>query len=92
MYVNVAKLRGIMLEKGYTQGSLSQAMGIDRSTLSRKFRNSGMDFTSSISTRTAQSLHKPFSFNLRNKPPLPQRIHFATFNISLSVIPVLQIR
>ncbi len=45
MYVNVAKLRGIMLEKGYTQGSLSQAMGIDRSTLSRKFRNSGMDFT-----------------------------------------------
>lgn len=45
MYVNVAKLRGIMMEKGYTQESLSQAMGIDRSTLSRKFRTSGRDFT-----------------------------------------------
>lgn len=45
MYVNVAKLRGIMAEKGYTQASLSQAMGIDRSTLYRKFQNNGMDFT-----------------------------------------------
>ena len=36
MKVNVAKLRGKMVEKGFTVETLAVAIGIDRSTLYRK--------------------------------------------------------
>ena len=36
MNVNVAKLKGKMVEKGFTVESLAIAIGIDRSTLYRK--------------------------------------------------------
>lgn len=42
--VNVMKLRGIMVEKGFTQESLSKAIGIHISTLNRKLKD-GEDFT-----------------------------------------------
>jgi len=35
---NTRKLRGKMVEQGYTQEALSNAMGIDKSTLNRKLK------------------------------------------------------
>ena len=42
--VNVMKLRGIIVEKGFTQESLSKAIGMHISTLNRKLKD-GEDFT-----------------------------------------------
>lgn len=42
--VNTRKLRGIMVEKGYSQKEISDALGIHFSTLYRKLK-SGDDFT-----------------------------------------------
>lgn len=38
MSINVQKLRGKMAEKGYNITSLSEALGIDRNTLSAYFK------------------------------------------------------
>lgn len=42
--VNVQKLKGKMTEKGFTQDSLSKAIGIHISTLNRRLKD-GEDFT-----------------------------------------------
>ena len=42
--VDVNKLRGKIVEKGFSQQELAQSIGIDRSTFYRKMRNNG-DFS-----------------------------------------------
>jgi DNA-binding Xre family transcriptional regulator len=43
--VNINKLKGKIVERGLTIGSLAEKMGIDRSTLYRKINNDGVMFT-----------------------------------------------
>lgn len=43
--VNVNKLKGKIVECGYTLEKLSEIMGINRSTLYRKMADEGKDFT-----------------------------------------------
>lgn len=45
MQVNLAKLRGKIVERGYTHERLAREMHIDKSTLSRKMTSGGEDFT-----------------------------------------------
>lgn len=42
--VDVNKLRGKIVEKGFSQQELAQSIGIDRSTFYRKMKNNG-DFS-----------------------------------------------
>ena len=39
--VNISKLKGIIVEKGYTQEALASEIGIDKSTFYRKIKNGG---------------------------------------------------
>lgn len=41
MSVNIQKLRGKMIEKGFTQEKLSNKLGINKSTLNRKLKAGG---------------------------------------------------
>lgn len=43
--VNVNKLRGKIVEQGMTVTGLAQRIGVNRSTLYRKLRSDGKDFT-----------------------------------------------
>lgn len=45
MKTDMAKLRGKLAEKQMTQEELSEKMGIDSSTFSRKMRANGLAFT-----------------------------------------------
>lgn len=45
MHVDIAKLRGRIVEKGFTQESLAEQLGIDNSTFSRKMKTNGVAFT-----------------------------------------------
>lgn len=45
MKVDVNKLKGKMTEKGFTQKSLSKAIGMNPSTLNRKLSAQGLMFT-----------------------------------------------
>lgn len=45
MYVDTAKLRGRIVEKGLTQEALAAQIGIDSSTFSRKMGANGTSFT-----------------------------------------------
>ena len=42
---NMMKLRGAMAGKGSTQEKLAEIIGIDRTTLIRKMKNDGLQFT-----------------------------------------------
>ena len=42
---NMMKLRGAMAGKGITQEKLAEIIGIDRTTLIRKMKNDGLQFT-----------------------------------------------
>jgi len=53
---DVAKLKGKMVEKGINQAMLSQKVGIDRSTLSRKLKT-GETFTIGEANKIAKALH-----------------------------------
>ena len=39
--MNTSKLKGIIVEKGYTQEALASDIGIDKSTFYRKIKNGG---------------------------------------------------
>lgn len=41
IYVNVNKLKGKIVEKGETVGTLAEKIGVDRATLYRKMSNNG---------------------------------------------------
>lgn len=43
--INVLKLKGKMVERGVTTEDLAKQLGIDRTTLYRKFKNNGSSFT-----------------------------------------------
>lgn len=43
--INVPKLKGKMVERGVTTEDLAKQLGIDRTTLYRKFKNNGGSFT-----------------------------------------------
>lgn len=43
--VNVNKLRGAVVEHGFTMESLANSIGMDRATLYRKIANNGENFT-----------------------------------------------
>lgn len=43
--VNINKLKGKIVEKGFTVGKLAKKIGIDRSTLYRKMSNNGESLT-----------------------------------------------
>lgn len=45
MRVDVARLRGKIAEKGMTQEKLAHALGMDKSTLSRKMKSEALDFS-----------------------------------------------
>lgn len=45
MHVDIAKLRGQIVEKGFTQESLAEQLGINNSTFSRKMKTNGVAFT-----------------------------------------------
>ena len=45
MHVDIAKLRGRIVEKGFTQESLAEQLGIDNSTFSRKMTTNGVAVT-----------------------------------------------
>lgn len=45
MRVNVAKLRGKIVERGLTQEKLALELSMDKSTLSRKMRTDALDFS-----------------------------------------------
>ena len=45
MHVDIAKLRGRIVEKGLTQEVLAEQLGIDNSTFSRKMKTNGVAFT-----------------------------------------------
>nr|WP_295678878.1 DUF739 family protein [uncultured Lachnoclostridium sp.] len=45
MVVNVPKLKGKIIEKGTTQESVADSMGMCRSTFYRKMKNGGAGFT-----------------------------------------------
>lgn len=42
---DMMKLRGVMAGKGITQEKLAEIIGIDRTTLIRKIKNDGLQFT-----------------------------------------------
>lgn len=43
--VNTMMLRGKMVERGFTQQSISDAIGMDKATFNRKINNYGRGFT-----------------------------------------------
>ncbi|MBQ3557826.1 MAG: helix-turn-helix domain-containing protein [Oscillospiraceae bacterium] len=45
MQVNVARLRGKIVERGMTQEKLARALDMDRSTFSRKMKSEALDFS-----------------------------------------------
>ena len=50
---NMMKLRGAMAGKGITQEKLAEIIGIDRTTLIRKMKNDGLQFTVRRSTENS---------------------------------------
>ena len=50
--VNIGKLRGKVVEKGYSIRRLAESIGIDQSTLYRQFENDGKN----MSLRVAESI------------------------------------
>ncbi len=57
MHVNTDKLRGKIVECGYTQEFVAKSMGIDRSTFSRKMKNDGLEFTIGEAHALCKILH-----------------------------------
>lgn len=57
MYVNTARLKGKLVERGLNQEKISKAIGMDRSTFSRKMRRGGMCFTISEMYKIVSELH-----------------------------------
>ena len=45
MKVDVAKLRGRIVERGFTQEKLAGMMGMDKSTFSRKLQSEALNFS-----------------------------------------------
>lgn len=45
MWVNVAKLKGAVVEKNTTLEALAANIGVDRSTIYRKIQNGGLTYT-----------------------------------------------
>lgn len=43
--MNIARLRGLMVEKGFTQQQMADRLGISLSTFNRKLMNGGNKFT-----------------------------------------------
>lgn len=43
--VNIPKLKGKMVEKGFTQARLGKAMGVSLSTINQRFKQGGDAFT-----------------------------------------------
>lgn len=55
--VNINKLKGKMVECGFTIRTLSVASGIKESTLNRRFSSNGEDFSIKEADSLAQALH-----------------------------------
>lgn len=45
MQVDISKLRGKIVETGHTQGEIAKALGMDKSTFSRKMKGAGISFS-----------------------------------------------
>lgn len=43
--MNIARLRGLMVEKGFTQQQMAEVLGISLSTFNRKLMRGGKNFT-----------------------------------------------
>ena len=48
MVVNIARLKGKIVERGNTQEAVANAIGMDRSTFYRKLKDGGEKFTIGI--------------------------------------------
>ena len=55
--INIGKLRGKIVEKGFTIRRLAVSIGIDQSTLYRQFENNGKN----MSLRVAESIKRTLS-------------------------------
>lgn len=53
---NIPKLRGVLKEKGITQRDLAKKLEMNESTVSRKFKHYGYDFTIGEVKKIAQVL------------------------------------
>jgi len=54
--ININKLKGKIIEKGLNTSGLAKVMGIDKSTLYRKFKNSGEDISIKEATLIVKAL------------------------------------
>jgi hypothetical protein len=54
--VNIPKLKGKMVEKGFTQARLGKAIGVSLSTINQRFRQGGDVFTVGEVERIAMAL------------------------------------
>ena len=54
--VNVQKLKGKMVEQGFNISSFAEAIGVDKSTLYRRFDDGGQSFTIGEIERMAEVL------------------------------------
>lgn len=57
---NINKLRGKIVENGISIGELAKAIGMDKSTLYRKFKNNGED----ISIKEANAIIKELKLTI----------------------------
>lgn len=55
--VNVQKLRGVIVERGYTQERLAKEIPMDKSTFSRKMAGDGEDFSIEQADRISKILN-----------------------------------
>lgn len=54
--VNINKLKGKMREKNITQENLADFVGVSKSTISRKFKNNGNDFSIEEAKKITEAL------------------------------------
>lgn len=54
--VNISKLKGRMVEKGFTQARLGKAIGVSLSTINQRFKQGGDTFTVGEVERIAMAL------------------------------------
>ena len=54
--VNIPKLKGRMVEKGFTQARLGKAIGVSLSTINQRFKQGGDAFTVGEVERIAMAL------------------------------------